>query len=215
MLRPARDRSVEKIMFQPWVGENWGQPDNFVGGVRLLILGESHYCDAAHAHLVGQCVPNTTRDVVEELAIGGPNRFFTGLTQIVAGRKKWQMAQTEIRTLWDSIAFYNYVPVFAATGPRQRPTAAMFESGHTPFMQLLTELRPEAIIVCGNDTWWWMRRGVLGGVDRPPQASTCHIGTALAAHIMHPSANQFSSTQIRPIVERILAEAQAASVGRM
>lgn len=215
MLHPVRDCGVEKTMFHPWVGENWGQAGNSVGGVRLLILGESHYCDPAHAHLVGQCVPDTTREVVEELAIGGPNRFFTGLTQIVSGRKKWQMAPTEIRALWDSIAFYNYVPVFAAAGPRLRPTAAMFESGHAPFMQLLGELKPEAIIVCGNDAWWWMRRGMLEGVGRPPQAATCQIGAAVAAHIMHPSANSFSSTKVRPIVEQLLTQVRTVSAIRM
>ncbi len=42
-------------MFHPWIGSEWGQPGNALGGVRLLVVGESHYCSHEHPELVGQC----------------------------------------------------------------------------------------------------------------------------------------------------------------
>jgi hypothetical protein len=192
-------------MFNPWKGSNWGLRSNLLGGVRLLVLGESHYTNPDHPELVGQCVPETTIEVVEDLAIFGRHRFFTGLTQIVSGRPKWQMSREEVQAVWSAIAFANYVPVFVGTGPRIRPTNAMFESGHDPFAEMLADLEPQAIIVCGHALWWWMRRGWLGGAN-PPVADTCWIGNALAARITHPSGRGFSSTRTRPIVEQLLAD---------
>lgn len=195
-------------MFHPWIGAEWGLPGNALGGTRLLIVGESHYCSPEHPELVGQCLPETTAEVVEDLAIRGPHRFFTGLTQIVSGRPRWTMGQGEVEALWGALAFYNYVPVFVATGPRIRPTAAMFEGGRAPFADVLGRFEPQAIVVCGRDLWWWLRRGLLGGTASPPPAEEYRIGSALAARIMHPSATGFSSTRTRPIVERLLAQAR-------
>lgn len=195
-------------MFHPWIGTEWGQPGNALGGTRLLIVGESHYCSPEYPELVGRCAPETTAEVVEDLAIRGPYRFFTGLTQIVSGRSKRSMGQGEVKALWHALAFYNYVPVFVATGPRIRPTAAMFEGGKAPFADVLARLEPQAIVVCGRDLWWWLRRGLLGDVAAPPPAEECRIGPALAARIMHPSATGFSSTKTRPVVARLLAQAR-------
>ena len=195
-------------MFIPWKGAEWGLPANALGGTRLMILGESHYCSPEHPELVGQCAPEATVEVVEELAIYGRHRFFTGLTQIVSGRPKWQMSREEVQAFWSAIAFANYVPVFVGTGPRIRPTNAMFESGHAAFTNMLADLQPQAIVVCGHALWWWMRRGWLGGAN-PPEADTCWIGNALAVRITHPSGRGFSSIGTRPVIEQLLANVRS------
>ena len=196
----AKERAADR-------GEKWGQSSNMLDGTRLMILGEAHYCSPEHPEAVGQCVPETTVEVVEELAInGGRHRFFTGITQIVSGRPKWAMSEDEIKEVWAAIAFANYVPIFVATGPRVRPTKVMFESGHAGFVKMLADLEPDAIAVCGNDLWWWMRRGWLGEI--PPVAETCRIGKAIASRITHPSGKGFSSTKTRPIIEALLQEAR-------
>lgn len=175
-------------------------------------MGESHYCSHERPELVGQCLQETTGEVVEDLAIRGPHRFFTGLTQAIDGRRKWSMSQGEVKALWHALAFYNYVPVFVATGPRVRPTPAMFESGRAPFTRVLSHLEPQAIVVCGMDLWWWLRRGLLeDAAASPPAAEECRIGPALAARIKHPSAIGFSSVKVRPVIERLLAYAREAT----
>ena len=200
-------------MFYPWKGSKWGLPNNVLGGSRLLILGESHYCSPNHPELVGQCIPGETVKVVQQLAISGcRHRFFTGLTQIVSGRPKWQMTHEEVQEVWNAVAFANYVPVFVGTGPRIRPTAMMFENGQASFAETLNGLRPEAIVVCGRDLWWWMRKGWFG--ITPPAADTCWIGKALAARITHPSAIGFSSVKTRPVVEQLLAAARSSRPAR-
>ena len=174
------------------------------------------YCSNEHPELVGQCLQETTAEVVEDLAIRGPHRFFTGLTQAVSGRQKWSMNPGEVKALWHSLAFYNYVPVFVATGPRVRPTPAMFESGREPFIEVLSRLEPQAIVVCGSDLWWWLRRGLSeGGTINPPAAEECRIGPVLAARIKHPSAIGFSWIKERPVVERLLAHAVATAHPRL
>ena len=191
-------------MFEPWVGSDWGKSGNVVGGARLLVLGESHYCDTDKPHLIGTCEPATTCDVVNLYALKSPHRFFTGITQVVSGRPKWQLSQGELQATWNSIAFYNYIPVFVATESRVRPDHEMFELGREPFARLVKELAPDAILVCGFELWWWVLKGVPGGFQGDPAKTTFHcIGTALAGRIKHPSAG-FWYQQWRPVLLELL-----------
>lgn len=103
-------------MIEPWIGKSWGRAENGLGGMRLLVLGESHYCNPQHPDLVGKPAAEWTREIVEEYLSGEPYRFFTGITQVIPGRKKRQLSKAEITSIWASIAFCNYVPVFVGTG---------------------------------------------------------------------------------------------------
>lgn len=183
-------------MFNPWIGSTWKVPMNAMGGIGLLILGESHY--TKQDELVGECLPDTTIDTVQELAVEGSHRFFTGLLQTILGRRKRDLNSEEVGAFWKSVAFYNYVPVFVATQPRVRPSAAMFKSGLPPFEKVMSDLMPDAILVCGRDLWWWLTNG------KSSTTRICRIGPVAAARIMHPSATGFSSVKEHPVVEQLL-----------
>ncbi len=55
----------------------------------------------------------------------------------ISGRKKSAMTRDEIRDIRESVIFYNYVPVYAAVGPRESPTNEMFELGVEPFNKIM------------------------------------------------------------------------------
>jgi hypothetical protein len=192
--------------FQPWVGEKWQQRTNALG-IRLLVLGESHYC--RNPEEIGTCYPNLTIDVVEQYAIAGPGRFFTGITQVLSGRKKWQLTQSELSDIWAGLVFYNYVPVYVAAGPRVRPSSEMFELGAAPFARLIAEYQPEAVLVCGLTLWWWVLKGWSGFTGDPSKYDFYRLGPAVAARMMHPSAG-FSSAAWRPTVLGLLNQVRNA-----
>lgn len=193
-------------MFKPWVGPTYGEPSNFLGGVRLLVLGESHYCNENELEKVGTCDPGFTQMVVNMHAFKRGAPFFTKLTQVVAGQT-WGEIET-VRSLWNSIAFYNYVPVFVATRPQVRPKDEMFRAGREPFQDVLRDLEPEAILVTGYELWNWLIWGLPEGKGTKPWTMPFHeIGTATAGRMKHCSAG-FSWAKERPVVEEILQRAR-------
>ena len=192
-------------MFEPWRGAKFGEQSNVFSGTRLLIVGEWHYSnDIKEFSTVER---DFTTDVVEELALKKPSRFYTGLTQIMTGKKKWQLSETELYDLWDSICFYNYVPVYL---PRSRvwPNPASFKQGAEPFVKVLGEVNPQAILVCGFDLWWWVLNGI-GFRGQARETPFYKIGSAIAGRVMHPSATTFSSDEWRPTVIAVLDKARS------
>ncbi|EYR79996.1 hypothetical protein [Shinella sp. DD12] len=182
-------------MFEPWIGNQWNSPRNYFGGKRILVLGESHYCSHDEPELIGNSQPNFTIYVVETWAIKNRNRFFTGITQVLSGRKRWQLAPAEIENLWSSIAFFNYVPVFVADRPRNRPTAEMFQQGRARFADFVDREKPEIIIVCGYALWWHVMKGLSNQAPAEPHTLPSHaIGSSTAIRMKHPSAG-FSSDE--------------------
>jgi hypothetical protein len=105
--------------------------------------------------------------------------------------------------LWGSLVFYNYVPMYVAAGPRVRPSAEMFQRGADPFFQLVMDLKPEAVLVCGFALWWWVLAGWPGFGGDPAELDFHQFGPPLGARMMHPSAG-FSSTEWRPTVLALL-----------
>jgi len=198
----------EGRMFDPYIGEQWAVSGNILGGLRLLILGESHY--SSDTTVLGKTTPGATKDVVREFINGERRRFFTGLTQVIAGKHRSTMTQQEIEAVWASVAFYNYVPVYVADGARERPSRDMFMAGGKPFEQVLSTLQPQAILVCGYELWGWLIRGLPNAPHKPWETMSPHkVGSAPAMRMMHPSANFFSSTKWRPAFEDLCRQAKS------
>ena len=194
-------------MFHPWIGLKWGQPGNALGGTRLLIVGQIPLLQPRAPRVDwpvlarddgGRRRGSCHQRGASLLHGSDANRIRTSKVDDEHGRDKG---------VWHALAFYNYVPMFVGDRPRVRPTRSMFESGRTPFGTVLHRLAPQTIIVCGQDLWWWLRRGIQADVvTAPSPAEECRIGPAQAIRITHPSAIGFSSTKTRPIVERLLTQ---------
>ena len=136
-------------MFKPWVGSEFGNTSNMIGGKRLLILGESHYTEKQE--WVGRCDPEDTHNVVQYLAIDTRYRFFTTVSKLVTGVAHGEWSDEQNRGFWNSVAFYNFVPVFLSKGGR--PSPEIWNAGRGPFVRVLDEMNPDVIIVCGLELW--------------------------------------------------------------
>lgn len=200
-------------MFEPWVGDLYGEADGAFGGQKVMVLGESHYHETPEFY-GREGWPEFTSNVVRELAIGGRHRFFTGIAQVLQEKPRWAISQDEVEALWRSLVFYNYVPRVVAGTARVRPKPEWFAEGAEPFRRVLETHRPEAIVVCGYELWHWLVTSLpedlkIGGWVEWPLGGVRRIGPALALCMKHPSAG-FSSEQWRPVVRRLLDEARAA-----
>jgi hypothetical protein len=204
-------------MFEPWIGDLWGRPENLLGGMRLVVLGESHHCDKRP---IGSLAPEMTRDVVGAYVNGsldrGSKRFFTKVAKLVARKPIEQVTQAEMIAIWNSVIFYNYVPRIAANGPGQRPPRELWY-GDAPnlFMELIKKREVEAILVCGDDLWNHLPPGlegapsyILNSADRRTRMyPITGPYQAVAAHMHHPSTGGgWAYARWRPVVDFLFAE---------
>ena len=122
------------VFFLPWVGEKFENQT----GVRLLILGESHYSDAE-----GE-TPELTRECVSEHAQRvWDHRFFTMLTQLVSGEDHWEIDRSEF---WSKVSLYNYVQRAVAESPGVAPVSSDFVDNENAFRAVVSCLRPTRLL---------------------------------------------------------------------
>lgn len=172
-------------VFDPWIGKLYWAEGLF--GVRVLVLGESHYGDPGDEYL------KFTQEVVREWATEKRLAFFTKAAKLVLGRGAgiW-LTDKERTNFWERVAFYNYVQSFLPAA-RYRPTQNMWDAAKKPFSQLLEELSPQVILVLGDE----LR---LHLVELPPSISVCYVS--------HPSSSKFSYQNAIPEFQKTLARAK-------
>lgn len=193
-----------------WRGDDWGDAGNFLGGFRLMILGESHYHESAP---VGSDVPDMTNDIVNEHISGKSSYMFLGkIERLVSGR---DVSQERCR-FWNSVVFYNYIPVVAANAPRTAPPLALW-GGNAPelFKGLVKAVEAEAVLVCGTTLWRRMAPGMVerkeafkagGRTWREREYEVAMPYRAVAAHIPHPTGSRgWSYDRCEPVVKHLRA----------
>lgn len=140
---------MDNVNFKPWIGKNYLSLG--LGGKRILVLGESHYCtdcekcerkvmsEECHAfteNIINSYVYNYSGEKYEQT--------FLCFERALAGKV---LTQEEREALWNSLAFYNYIQI-AQTGPRQELVNS--PESEPAFLEVLEELAPDAIIVWGR-----------------------------------------------------------------
>jgi hypothetical protein len=178
-------------------------------GCRLLILGESHYTrDLAE---VGTTPDGFTTEVVEHFAIRNRHQFFGKLHEIVVGTPRRAHTAGEKEAFWSTVAFYNWVPVLcdgrplAAGGAQRRPTPEMFRAGAQPFADVLNELEPDAVIVCGIELWDTVAPTLPGFGPKPDRDVVYYYdGRTVFARIEHPSYPNFKPAYWYPRIHRLI-----------
>lgn len=133
------------LKFKPWIGDNYQQGIN---GKKVLVLGESHYCASPD-----EATESITIDVISDL-LDPSSEFeaykntYTKFAKALSGCFG-KMNVSDKRTLWHSVAFYNYVqePI---TGPRTSPTEAQFKCSEQAFKEVLEMSNPDVIIAWGH-----------------------------------------------------------------
>ena len=128
-------------VFDPWVGSKYWTEG--LSGVRVFVLGESHYGDA------GTESRSFTTEVVKEWAQEKRHRFFTVTQRLISGLGSETDEQRA--EFWEHVAFYNFVQAFPGSEPRQRPTPEMWSGAAVPFLATVQELKPHLVVVLGYE----------------------------------------------------------------
>ena len=193
-------------MFDPWVTEHFGKADNALQGLRLLIIGESHNTD--RPELYGTSYLTQTKEVIEKFAISQSYPIFDKLFHLVTSKNRKESTGGEVKGFWEAIAFYNFIPVFVEKEINRKKVD--FLSGRSPLISVLNAIKPDAIIVCGLDTWWYVMDALPGGEgENPSRRDFARVQGALAVRIIHPSARgstRYSYEVARPLIEKLFAD---------
>jgi hypothetical protein len=171
--------------FDPWVGKRYTSEG--IRGVRLLILGESHYGTA------GAERRTFTADMVRRLGQEGRRRFFSAAQRLVVGGQG-RLSAAERAGFWERVAFYNYVQSFPGPRARCRPTPEMWSAAREPFLHTLAEVAPRVLLVLGRE----LRRHLP---ELPAGVAVCAV--------QHPSSRGFRYGDWQPAVQAIMAAAEA------
>ena len=188
-----KDGCFEGVGFHPWIGERYCANDRF--GVRLLVLGESHYGQK------GNETPDMTKEVVEwhtqraRTGDGERLRFFTVVANILRGQRGW-IGDSDLAEVFQEIAFYNFVQTFVGDGPRGDPTFRQWVDAQTPLKTVLDALRPDAVLVLGLE----LREHIL---DWPEDID--HAVTA------HPSSSHCRYEDVIPAFHRLVQRAKTGA----
>lgn len=196
----------ELIRFRPWVP---GTSDPRVAGVRLLVLGESHYEEGDEASWTPEDFKGLTQLVVKRWGREpkGYRRFFANVFALLTGRP-WSLDEAHA-DLWENILFYNYVQTLVPGGPGHRPSAHMWRDSEAAYSLVLEQLRPEAVLVLGKELWDNMLAAEM--VDDVESALGKVFAYCLsdgssvyAAHVHHPSTRGFKPLMLADRVVRFL-----------
>lgn len=196
---------MSKASFEPWKPPG----DPHFNGIRLLIVGESHY-DEGEPPPPDQMASFTSDVVIRWGAKAeGYQRFFGNIyATFNADGAHW--SSDEFKRFWNSVYFYNYVQSFVPGGPGERPTAKQFSDSAEPFHAVLDDIKPEAIVVMGRRVWKSMTERNAEKVDYDKDGLGAIYryqydgGSCLAGHTYHPSWKGYSADYWRPRVARYL-----------
>jgi hypothetical protein len=152
---------MKHVKFEPWVGNKY--TDGFCGK-KILVIGESFYCSEEEA------IATLTTQIVEDyLAIrkgdfrknnGDWTKTYLKFERSLVGE---ETTPEDSRTIWDSIAFHNYLQV-PMSGARESGLPIDYKNAETAFFEVLNDLQPDLIIVWGvgklfdnlpEDRWTW------------------------------------------------------------
>ena len=211
-LQAGDDDVLAECHFLPWIG--LGYENGVINGLRVLVLGESHYSFG----LPPDQERGLTRLVIrEELEGKMRHRFISGVTKALIDRGAVD-DRARFTTLWNAMAFYNYVQEYAGDGPRKRPSDAAWQRAAAPFRSVLSALKPHFILACGRTLYERLKQvegltsdGEYGKDDdhrtRSRLIDTGAGRTGVLGMIYHPASFGFRAVEWQPRIREYLARA--------
>lgn len=144
------------IFFRPFVGSSYAGGGMF--GKRIMVLGESHYCDENCADC-GDCLHHCdcmefTNNAIRQYLDDSVERqrwmqTFLKFERSLVGQETNQALRQRI---WQSVVFYNYLQV-AMGGPREAGTTAQYRQAGETLFSVMEKYQPEYLIAWGNRLW--------------------------------------------------------------
>ena len=139
--------------FDPWVGANYGSPNDLDLPSRLLILGESHYDDGDPEEYRRSLTMEVIAAVIaEEQRNEYKRNYFKGVRKAVLGLSQ----EVDAEDFWQSMAFYNFIQRLVEK-PGIHPTPHMWKEARDRFRKTLNRLGPTHVIVTGFRLWDHLR----------------------------------------------------------
>jgi hypothetical protein len=207
------DDAFAACHFLPWVGRAY--TDGVIDGMRVLVLGESHYSFG----LPADRQRGLTQLVIEEELDGKMrHRFISGVTSVLFDRGAVD-DRARFATLWHALAFYKYVQEYAGDGPRKRPSDAAWQRAASPFRYVLAALKPDFVLACGRALYKRLKQvegltpyGEYGkDDDHRTRSRLIDIGAGrrgVLGMIYHPASFGFRGVEWQPRVREYLARAR-------
>lgn len=170
------------FFLKPWVGS--GYRDGGLYGLRVLILGESHYDSSDNLR------ESYTIDCIRDIAQRRRFRFFTAVQSLMQGTRGW-VPDAERAAFWERVAYCNFVQSFAP-GPRVAPTPEMWSAGGAALVQTVGELSPQLVVALGERLWPRLP-------EMPAGVNVCEV--------RHPSGRGFRYAVWQPLVRKAVVAA--------
>lgn len=158
------------IFYRPNVGKEY--PSGGIFGKRIMILGESHYCDekCADCGLLSKhskCAKFTEGVINDYLNEDKKretwmNTFVKFERSLVGHTTNWE----ERHKIWQSVIFYNYLQS-AVDGPRKGGSKVQYKNAQKGFYEVIDKYKPEAIIAWGSRLWNHLPGGSRWHWDKP------------------------------------------------
>lgn len=175
-------------VFDAWEGDDYRTSG--LNGVRVLILGESHYGNPE------ELAPTFTQGVVRSLGIESRHRFFTAAAKLLLNSPAGvPLTDSERARFWQRVAFYNYIQEFVGTTPRTRPTKKMWQQAGNCLPAVVSELNPQLMLVLGKALASWLP-------ELPASLKVCRVP--------HPASFGFQLGKWQLDVQGALAECSAS-----
>ena len=160
-----KDEKIDKelqgkgVKFLPFVGDSYehgisfDEEGNLVLGTeakpgkKVLVLGESHYCDE---ELSDEELSSFTREVLD-CYLNSEERY-RWMSTFVKFERALSNTVTNVedsKSIWNHLIFYNYLQLLLR-GARMAGDSEDYEEAKTPFFAILKQYQPDYIIVWGR-----------------------------------------------------------------
>lgn len=190
-----------KVSVHPWCGDKYEKPTIFP--YRTLIMGESNYTesDKFGSDLVIACVLDDMSDAADR-DTQGFCKFATKIRRVIFGRE----TQITPEEFWRNAGFYNFVQYLVGGKSKERPTNQMWIDSVEPFSEVVSQLKPERILVLGKANWINLLAHIKHEKVNETQANLFIDGySVLAGYIFHPSSGRgFSYQKWQPVAKAIV-----------
>ncbi len=206
------------VRFYPWIGTRY--EDGLEGGIKVLILGESHYCDDTPGgqkqkhdcpmdshHYCDLCYMDIechfkTQDTIRELFRGSACKA----QRVFASRVKGKLlSREEENDFWNRVALYEYIQ-YSQTGPRVPLNHGDRSVNKDAFLEVLDYLKPDKIIIWGKRFYWALEQAFEVKAQVYPEfarAFTMTINNTPVLIMDHPSS-RYCNWSWTPVLQRFI-----------
>ncbi|MBD2370629.1 hypothetical protein H6G63_27675 [Leptolyngbya sp. FACHB-402] len=196
----------EKLLFEPWIGSQYGSDSLF--GISILVVGESNYTDNQDRELPH----NTFTHRLIEDAIDGcqKHRFFKYI-------RRTFMDDVSPKAFWHSVAYQEYIQDWLPC-PGVSPDEEMWQKAKPLFQDVVNELKPQCILFVSKGVYDRASKNFSDATSLTicddvalriykPSHPTVQIHQSLASWIYHPSSRRGGFRRPRPVVKALVEAA--------